>query len=424
MSSILLVPIYFSVRAAIAVPLALDALLVFLVLLDFFLDPSPRQIQVARPLPYPLAVDKPHEILLEVTNRTGISVSLIVHDDFPLGCEAQLLPIKSLVRPGSSTRFFYRLTPMERGNGEFGDIHFWVKGRLRLVWKRGKSLGTKPIRFYPGVALIEKHRLKLRRPVSEDRVRAWRKHGAGTEFESLREYAVGDDSRLIHWPTTARKGKLIVRRNRVERSQNVFIVLDAGRMMTARVLGRTKLDHSLNAALLLAYCALEVGDKVGVMGVGQEVRLILPLSRTPGQFAKILDATYALEARLEEPRFHHMLSIISGQLKRRSLVVIFTDIVDERVSEGLMRYSVGLLPRHLPLLVAMSDTEIIAVADSDLREKRDLYRQGVAAQMLYRREQLLARLSSAGLLVVDSRPEQISVAVLDRYMEIKAKGVL
>lgn len=235
---------------------------------------------------------------------------------------------------------------------------------------------------------------------------------------------VGDDSRLIHWGTSARKGKPIVRENRVERSQVVFLVLDAGRMMTARVREKTKLDYALNASLLLAYAALELGDQVGVMVVGQEVLAFLPPSKSRGQFGRILDATYALAPRMEEPRFYRALSDLTTKLRRRCLAVVFTDLIDERASEGLLRYSLGLLPRHLPLVVAMSDPEVASLADEIPRTKQDLYRQGVAAELLERRENLLARLRSAGALVMDVAPDRISAAVLNRYLEIKTRNLL
>lgn len=419
-----LIPIYLFRPSGLAVPLVVDVVLVLVAVLDFFTGPSPAKIQVRRPIPYPLAVDRANDIHLEVTNRTGSAASLIIEDDYPPRCRTELLPIKSMVRPGSGTKLKYRLTPLERGNGEYGDIYFWLEGRLGLVWKRGYSQAACTVKLYPGLALIEQQRLQVRRPSAEELVRAMKKRGAGFEFDSLREYSVGDDSCLIHWRTSARKGKLIVRQNRLEMSQTVFLVLDAGRMMTARVFGKTKLDHSLNAALLLAHSALALGDRVGVMVVGQDVQVFLPPAKTPGQFGRILDATYALPPKMEEPRFYRALSTVSTQLKRRSLIVVFTDLIDERSSEGLMRYSLGLLPRHLPVVVAMSDTEVAEIADSVPEEKQDMYRQGVASEMLDRRERLLARLGSVGVMVIDSPPDKISSAVLDRYLDIKARSLL
>jgi uncharacterized protein (DUF58 family) len=127
---------------------------------------------------------------------------------------------------------------------------------------------------------------------------------------------------------------------------------------------------------------------------------------------------------MEEPRFYIALSDLSSRLKRRALIVVFTDLIDERASEGLLRYSLGLLPRHLPVVVAMSDTEVAEVAESAPVDKQDLYRKGVAAELLQRREKALSRLKSAGVLVVDTPPERISVQVLERYLDIKQRNLL
>jgi len=422
--SAFLVPLYVYYSPALWIPISSDALLILGALLDFLISPSPRDIRAERPLPFPLAVGKSNEITLEVSNRTGRGLRLLIRDDFPDGCETAGHPVRATVRPGSATRLRYRLFPSERGNGEFGNVHFWFLGRLGLVWMHGVTEAGRAVKMYPGLSLVEQRRLRLHRPAAHDWVRPVWRRGAGTEFDSLREYAVGDDARLLHWPTTARKAKPIVRVNRTERSQTIFIVLDAGRMMTARVAGRTKLDYGLDAALLLAYSALEMGDKVGVMVVGQDVRVFMPPSGGRGQFGRILDATYALEPRLEEAAFHRSLPLLSTRLRRRSLLVIYTDLIDERASEGLLRYLQVLAPRHLPLVLAMADTEVLHLADTVPDTQRDLYRQGVAAETLLRREKLLSRLAASRVMVIDTPPEQISTAAVDKYLEIKTRNLL
>jgi uncharacterized protein (DUF58 family) len=424
LASVLLIPFHLYYPAGIWLPISVDAMLLLIALVDLAACPSVKKIGIERPLPFPLAVDRPNEIVLETTNLTGRPITITIRDDVPERCLADPFRLQTVMKPGSGTRLKYRLTPLERGNGEFGDIHFWVSGPFGLVWKHGQIPAARTVKLYPGLALIERSRMRFGLPGTHDPVRALRQRGEGTEFESLREYVVGDDSRLIHWSTSARKGKPIVRENRMERSQVVLLVLDAGRMMTARVREKTKLDYSLNASLLLAYAALELGDHVGVMVVGQDVLAFLPPSKSRAQFGRILDATYALAPRMEEPRFYRALSDLMTRLRRRCLVVVFTDLIDERASEGLLRYSLGLLPRHLPLVVAMSDTEVINLADEVPKTKQDLYRVGVAAELLDRRENLLARLRSAGALVMDVAPDRVSTAVLDRYLEIKTRSLL
>jgi uncharacterized protein (DUF58 family) len=391
---------------------------------DYFLAPAGRLFSVTRPIPYPLAVGKPNDITLLVANKTGRNQQLILYDDLPEKCQSFDLPVKATVPPTGSKSLKYRVTPLVRGLEEFGDIHYWYLCPLGLVWKHGESDATAQTKMYPGLALIERRKLRVHRYSSDYFVRPTLMRGEGSEFDSLRDYVPGDDPRLINWAATARKGRPIIRQNRMERSQNVFVVLDIGRMMTARVSGRTKLDYAIDSALMMAYGALSLGDKVGLMAVGQEVSCFIPPSKKGGQFGYILDTVYALEAQMQEPRFYQALSDLSLKLKRRSLVVIFTDLIDERASEGLKRYILALQPRHLPLVVAMSDTEIIKQADIVPEREKDVYRQAVASEMLDRRDKLLAKLSAQGVLILDTPPENISNAALDKYLEIKTRNLL
>ncbi len=423
-ASVLLIPTYFFFQKSILVPLAFDFLLVLAALIDYRIAPSTGKVTLERQLPYPLTVDRANEVPIEITNLTGKPVRMIIRDDIPPYCEAGALPLKTLAPPGAGTRVTYRLTPRERGNGRFGNLHFWILGRLGLVWKRKEAPGESVIKFYPGLSLAADRRMMMWRPMALEAMRAQQRVGLGSEFDSLREYVRGDDSRLIHWGTSARRGRPVVRQNRIERSQTVFLIVDAGRMMTARVLAKTKMDLALNAALMVAHSALQLGDKVGMMVIAQEVLSFVPPAKTPSHFGRILDASYAIEPRMEEPRFSLALSAIAARLKRRALVIILTDLIDERASQSLFRYTLALLPRHLPLVVAMSDTEVVQLADSIPTQEEDLYRQGVAANILHRRELLLARLSAARIMVLDAQPDQLSVNLLDRYLEIKTRSLL
>jgi uncharacterized protein (DUF58 family) len=280
------------------------------------------------------------------------------------------------------------------------------------------------VKLYPGLALIERQRLQLHRATTMSFVRPLVKRGEGSEFDSLRDYVIGDDPRLIHWSATARRGKPIVRVNRMEQSQNVFLVIDAGRMMTARVKGRTKFDYALNAALLLAYGALEAGDNVGIMTVGRDVGCFSAPEGGMRRFGRILDMVFAVEPKLEEPRYHAALPAMSLKLTRRALVVIFTDLIDERASTGLKRYLMGLVPRHLPLVAAIADTGVTAAAEHSPIAEEDLYRKAVAAEMLMRRERLLAGFTALGMHVVNATPDRLSAATFDRYLDIKTRKLL
>ncbi|MBM4326487.1 MAG: DUF58 domain-containing protein [Deltaproteobacteria bacterium] len=401
-----------------------DAAMALAALLDFFLAPHPRELELLRVLPRACAVDRRHAVSIQIRNRTKRPISLIITDDVPQHATVEGLPVSSTVPDRASAKVEYGIRFGERGDARFGLLHFWIPGRLGLVWKRGEAGPAATVRVYPWLSAIEKRKIGLWRSTVAHAALRQLKKGVGTEFDGLRDYMAGDDPRLIHWPTSARTGKFMVRENRVERSQNILLVLDAGRMMTARVKGKTKFDHELNAALMIAYSALELGDRVGVIVFAHDLVCFVAESGGPTQFGRILDATHGVEPKMEEPRFHVPFSLIAARIRRRSLVIIFTDLIDERASAGLIRHTVGLLPRHLPLVAAISDSEVVEIADSVPESVQDLYRQGVAAEILTRREQLLAKLSSAGVMALDAPPERFSAGVVEQYLRVKRRALL
>lgn len=405
-------------------PFSINLALALLVIVDYAYCPNISGISVERMPLRPLAARAENEIRLEVINRNPGDVLVRIQDDIPHNCSTRGHPLYLRVPGLGAAKGSYGLTPKIRGDGEFGSIHFWTPGPMGLIWRRSESAAATKIKFYPGLAAIKGGGLKLQWPKANDPIRASWKKGAGGEFDSLRDYSAGDDYRLIHWSSTARRGKLTVRVNRIEMSQNLFMILDAGRMMTARAEGLTKMDHAINAAIALGAHAVELGDRVGVMALAAEALTFVPPAKTPGQLARIMDTLYNIEPRMEEPRYFIAAQAMASAFKRRSLVVIFTDVVDQRTSEGLLRLTLSLFPRHLPLITAMRDTEVALLADMNPNSVRDLYVSGVAAETIYRRELLMSKLRTMGAMVIDSAPSKISGETLDQYLDIKLKGRL
>ncbi len=403
---------------------SLNLALAVLAIIDYLYCSHISGISVERSHLRPLAARAENEIRLEAINKNLEEVLVRIQDDIPHNCATRGHPLYLRVPGQGAVKAAYGLTPKIRGDGEFGSIHFWVMGPMGLIWRRSESKAATKAKFYPGLAAIKGGGLKLQWPKANDPIRASWKRGAGGEFDSLRDYSSGDDYRLIHWSSTARRGKLTVRVNRIEMSQNLFMILDAGRMMTARAEGLTKMDHAINAAIALGAHALELGDRVGVMALAGEALTFIPPAKAPGQLARIMDALYNIEPRMEEPRYFMAAKAMASAFKRRSLVVIFTDVVDQRTSEGLLRLTLSLFPRHLPLVTAMRDPEVAGLADMNPKNVRDLYVSGVAAETIHRRELLVSKLRTMGAMVIDTAPSRISGETLDQYLDIKLKGRL
>lgn len=248
--------------------------------------------------------------------------------------------------------------------------------------------------------------------------------GQGREFESLREFVNGDEIHHISWPATARRGKLITREYTVERSQNVMVMLDTGRLMTARIGELTKLDHAINAALSIAYVALAGGDNVGLLTFGRRVRTYLPPSHKRDQLSKVLEALYAIEPGMIEPSYARAFNYLGANCRRRSLVVILTDLVDEEASAELLAYTRLLIPRHLPLIVTIGDSDLRSLVSSAPQTVADVYRQSVAEELLRQREKALRRITHAGGLALDVPVGRLSFELVNKYLEVKERGML
>ncbi len=243
-------------------------------------------------------------------------------------------------------------------------------------------------------------------------------------FESLRDYVPDDEFRRIDWKATARRHRPVSRQYETERSQSVIVMLDAGRMMSAELEGMSKLDYAINAALMLGYAAVLRDDRVGLLVFSDVVKSYLPAAKGRHQLSKIVDELYGIEPELLEPDYGAAFRTLSLRNKRRSLVVVFTDLIDVDASEAILTYTSSLYPRHLPLCVTLQDSTLTAVAEQVPAEVGDVFEKAVAQRVLADREEALLWLRRRGVLVLDVPPAHISVEVVNRYLELKARSML
>ncbi|HLN62223.1 MAG TPA: DUF58 domain-containing protein, partial [Symbiobacteriaceae bacterium] len=251
-----------------------------------------------------------------------------------------------------------------------------------------------------------------------------RVRGAGTEFESLREYQPGDQYRSINWPASARSGELVTTLYQTDRSQPVMLLIDAGRLMIPQVKGLAKLDHSLNAALLLATVAAERGDHCGLMLFGGEVKAFMPPRKGRGQVLGMVEAVYDVAPEQVEPDYGRMIAWLRAKHKKRSLVVLFTDMVDPDISRGLIDHLAALATHHVVLLVCLTDPALLHLSGQSPQDSRGVYQKAAALEVLAQRAETKARLQSKGVLVIDVPPEEFSTAVVNQYLTIKEQGRL
>ena len=402
--------------------LALDLAVLLLCGVDYLLAPRADAVRVTREVEPILSAG--------VTNRVGLRLEASqpvrgeVRDGAPVGALSEGHRQRfatSAAEP--SARLVYRLTPANRGDLAFGDAHLRLHGPLGLCARQQRVELGQTVKVYPDVTALTQDALALAR-ASDAGERVLRKPSEGREFESLREYRAGDDYRTIDWKATARRGRTMVRAYQPEQNQVVLLMLDCGRHMAGRVAGRRKLDHAVDAALRLAKVCLDEGDVVGVVAFATEVKAFLPPHKGREHLRTLAGALYRLEAGLEESDYGRALDLAFAKNHKRSLVVSLTDLLDPETSGALVKRTLSLRPRHLPMIVSLLDEDLAQAASDTPREVQDAYVRQAAARIEDEYKRTAATLRDAGALVVRAPAHAFSAAAVNEYLRVKARGLL
>lgn len=393
--------------------------------LDARLSRARDALDVSRELPPALSLGVPNIVTVAVHNRSGRPLRLLVKDDPPPDFDTPERLRTLRLDPWQLERVTYRTTPTRRGDYRFGGLHVRGLSRLRLAWWQRDLPAAEDVRVYPNLQqLAQFDALARRGRLEELGLRAARARGEGTEFESLREYVPDDSFRDIDWKATARRGAPITRQFQAERNQTLIIMIDSGRMMAAHAGGMARVDHAVNAALMLAHVAGRMGDTVGLLVFSDRVQSFVAPAHGAAQAERMLEQLYALRAELVEPDFRAATTFLRARARKRAMICAFTDLVDPDISREALSYLAALRPQHLPLVATISDDQVEALADADPARPIEAYEKALADRTLAERELALARLRSRGVLVCDARAGELSAAVVGRYLSIKRRGLL
>lgn len=406
--------------------LAYDVALVLLAIIDARRSRLPPAVQIKREFKGRFAVGAETDVHIKIQNHTPRVIALVVKDEYPPQMkisgerEAQIQ-----VEAQTVASLIYGLTPPKRGRFEFGKTAVRFLSQFNLVWCETRIGEIEAVKVYPNMRRAREAELKAlgtRSLVAAHRKTSWR--GEGREFESLRDYVRGDELRHISWSATARRGKLTTRQYQIERDQTILIVLDAGRLMTARIEQESKLDSAVHAALALMSAAARAGDNAGLMVFGRRIKAYLPANRGREHMDAALEALYAIEPEMIEPSYSRAFEFIAANSKRRSLVVLLTDLVDEEGSKELLTSLRLLRPRHLPLVVTIADRDLKAVVANAPETGKDLFTQSVAEEIIYHREAALRLVEAQGGLALDVTAAALAPTLLEKYLQVKERGLL
>jgi uncharacterized protein (DUF58 family) len=406
-----------------------DVLCLCLLIVDYLRAPKAREATFARLVPPLFAAGVPANVRYTVERaqqgaREPAELQGELKDVVPEGLTPKGHHQRFLLPPrGRGVELQGTLTPTRRGDFTLGDLHVRLLGPFGLMQRQLQVPAQALIKVFPDIRLLDRD-VGLATGDKADAKRTLRRRGQGREFDSLRDWRLGDDPRHLDWKATARRGAPTVRVHRPERNQTVLVFLDCGRHMAGNMDGRLKLDFAVDAALRLCRASVSFGDRMGLVSFAQRVLSYVPPDKGDGQIRRFCHALYRAEARLEESDYGAAFDQVFPRTKPRSLVIVLTDLLDAPSAKRLNARVGKLRPRHLPLLVSLRDHEVDKLASAVPRTAKDAYMREAAQRLEDEVRATLGELRGRGARVVRAHAAQISSAALGAYVDIKGSGAL
>jgi uncharacterized protein (DUF58 family) len=409
-----------------AVAAASVAVIALAALTDALRIPGNRYISVQRDFPATVGVGDVRDGHYVIRSSWPSALTATIVQQLPHSVHTTgIIPVR-VVDPGSPLHIPATLTGRVRGTFPLGPVALTITGPWKLIRRSVVYYLNDTISVVPSIVGAGRYRLMAaQHRLRTAGQRVIRRRGSGTSFANLRDYVPGDDPRHIDWKATARRNRLISREFAVEQGQTIMIAVDCGRMMTQLAGDRPRFEYALASALTLADVALSTGDRVGLIVFDSVVRSYLAPARSPGTLGAIRDALTSVTATMTEPDYAAAFRTLTERNRRRSLIVLFTDVIDVRSSRAVIALTARSAERHLPLVVALRNEQLVAAAvPAPGATSEQTYESVAAEELLSAREEALQVMRQAGVAVLDTSPTSMTAGLINRYLEIKERSAL
>lgn len=366
-----------------------------------------------------------NEVRLHIAASYRLPLHLDVIDEIPHVFQRRDILFHMLLAPGGAGTIVYKLRPTERGVYSFGHIRVFAYTALGLLMRRYTCGDQQDVKVYPSYLMLNRYELMaMSNNLTELGIKRIRRAGNNTEFEQIKDYVQGDEFRTINWKATARRNQLMVNVYTDERSQQVFNVIDKGRVMQQAFNGMTLLDYSINAALMLSYVATRKEDKAGIVTFADEFETYVPADKHQGHMQNILEGLYAQETQFSESDYSSLCVNVNRLITKRSLLVLYTNFSGLNALNRQLPYLQQLNSRHRLLVVFFADAELEEFIHSRPQDTEEYYQQVIAEKMAYEKRLIVRTLRQQGIQALLTTPDNLSIDVLNRYLEMKTRNLI
>lgn len=378
-----------------------------------------------RILPEKLSNGDENSVKIDIKNNYPFRVDLKIIDEIPFQFQKRDFLIKKTILPQGSSFFEYILIPKERGEYVFGGLNIYAKSPIGLVYRKFVFQKEASLPSYPSFVHLRKYELMaLQNEFLLGGIKKIRKLGHTMEFEQIRNYVQGDDIRSINWKATSKANKLMVNQYQDERSQRIYMLIDKGRTMQMPFKGLSLLDYSINAVMALSHIILKKSDRAGMMTFSQRTENKVQAEQKSGQLKKISEALYNIKTNFYESDFSRLYQDVKTTINQRSLVLLFTNFETLDAVNRQMKYLRGIARNHLLVVIFFKNSELNDLMNKKPENIQEVYDEIIAEKLEFEKKLIIQELRKYGIFTVYTLPENLNIEVINKYLEIKARGIL
>lgn len=392
---------------------------------SLFIFNKKKGISAQRILPEKLSNGDENPIKIDIKNNYDFKISVKVIDEIPFQFQKRDFLIEKQIAPGRNTFFQYILEPKQRGEYNFGSLNVYVSSPLGFVSKRFNFQKDANLPSYPSFIHLRKYELMaIQSEFLLGGIKKIRKLGHTMEFEQIKEYVPGDDIRTINWKATSKTNRLMVNQFQDEKSQRIFMLIDTGRTMKMPFKGLSLLDYSINATMALSHIILKKGDRAGMMTFSKKTENKIAAENKSGQLRKISEALYNIKTDFFESDFNRLYQDVKYSLNQRSLILLFTNFETLDGLNRQLKYLRGIAKNHLLVVVFFKNSELQTLIHKNPESMQEIYDEIIAEKFEFEKKLIIQELKKYGIYTVYTLPENLNIDVINKYLEIKARGIL
>ncbi len=408
------------------IPKILFYLLVAAVLTDIILLFRVRLgLQGERITPDKLSNGDENEIRISVQSFYTFPISLRIFDELPHQFQKRDLEFNTSLHSGEEKIIQYSLRPVKRGEYSFGALNILVQSPLNLISRRFRFSSDKMVPVYPSYLQMRKYELlAISQRLTETGIKKIRRIGHNQEFELIKEYISGDDIRTVNWKATARKSRWMVNQYQDERSQQIYSLIDKGRVMQMPFNGLSLLDYAINASLVISNIAIKKSDKAGLITFQDKIGSVLSASRLNNQMTTIQEVLYNQKTAFLETDYSVLYTTIRRSVSQRSLLLLFTNFESVYSLQRQLPYLINLAKQHLLVVIFFENTELKSLIEKKTKNLKEVYHKALAERFSFEKKMIVKELQKVGIQSILTPPEKLTVNTINKYLELKARNLI